>query len=360
MRKPFASLDDLVRRHVASSGPSGPSPLSRLVGFGANPGALDGYSFVPPGARGLVVILHGCQQDARGYDRGTGWTTLAEREGFAVLAPEQRGPNNPMRCFNWFDMERGRAEAESIAQMVRHLVAAEGLDARRVYVSGLSAGGAMANFLLAAHPALFAGGAVLAGLPFGAARTMEEALLAMRGGVRHAPREWGDLVRRASNHRGPWPSVSIWQGAADTTVAPRNAADLAAQWLDLHGITGAPRSSVTVDGARRLQWHDGAGRTAVEAWTLEGLAHGAPIGPGVEEAVRRGGVAGPFILDAGIHSTWHSAAAWGLADPERVIADAPEAAPRPREAPLMPDPLEWAQMSPEQAIERAMRLAGRQ
>jgi poly(3-hydroxybutyrate) depolymerase len=109
MRKPFTSLEDLVRKQRAGSRPAAqtlPSRLGQLSGFGTNPGGLDLFAHVPagltPGAA-LVVVLHGCKQDARGYDRGTGWSELAEREGFAVLAPEQRGQNNPGRCFNWFE-----------------------------------------------------------------------------------------------------------------------------------------------------------------------------------------------------------------------------------------------------------------
>lgn len=354
MRKPFAALDDLVRSRRAMARPM-PTALSRISDARDNPGALTGHEFVPPGARALVVALHGCRQDARGYDRGTGWTALAAREGFAVLAPDQNAPNNAWRCFNWFDDAQGAAEAASIVAMVEGMVARHGLDARRVFVTGLSAGGAMAARLLATHPGSFAGGAVLAGLPFGAAHDANGALAIMRDGAEAPAGGWAAPVRAATPHRGPWPRLSVWHGAMDRTVNPRNGAALVEQWLALHGVTWAPRSAEVVDGARLLRWHDAAGRPVVESWTVAALDHAAPIGPAVAEVRRRGGVPGPFILDAGIHSTWHIAAGWGLADPARVVEDAARPA-APTLAP-MPEPMEWARMSPAEVIEAAMRLA---
>ena len=119
--------------------------------------------------RALVVVLHGCGQTAAAYDFGTGWSTLAKRYGFALLMPEQQGANNANTCFNWFnpgDVARGRGEAASIRQMVARMVADHKIDPRRIYVTGLSAGGAMTSVMLATYPEVFAGGAIIAGLPY--------------------------------------------------------------------------------------------------------------------------------------------------------------------------------------------------
>src|SRR6187200_1501364 len=125
-----------------------PSRLSALDDFGANPGKLGAWFFAPEqaGSTPLVVVLHGCTQTAAGYDRGSGWSELAEAYGFAVVFPEQQRSNNANLCFNWFepgDTRRDAGEALSIAQMVDTMIKRHGLDQQRVYISGLSAGGAM-------------------------------------------------------------------------------------------------------------------------------------------------------------------------------------------------------------------------
>ncbi|MDU6748463.1 MAG: PHB depolymerase family esterase, partial [Bradyrhizobium sp.] len=114
----------------------------------------------------LVVVLHGCGQGAVDYDLGAGWSTLAKHFGFALLLPEQQRINNPQRCFNWFqseDITRGQGEVASIREMIARMVADCAIDPRRIFVTGLSAGGAMTMAMLSAHPDIFAAGAVIAG-----------------------------------------------------------------------------------------------------------------------------------------------------------------------------------------------------
>ena len=140
-----------------------PIRLREVSDFGVNPGNLRMFAYVPrqpPSSPALIVVLHGCLQTAAGYDYGAGWSTLADRYGFALLFPEQRQENNPQRCFNWFrpeDSERDQGEALSIRQMVERMIRAHGIDRRRVFVTGLSAGGAMTSVLLATYPEVFFG-----------------------------------------------------------------------------------------------------------------------------------------------------------------------------------------------------------
>jgi poly(3-hydroxybutyrate) depolymerase len=125
--------------------------------------------------------------------------------------------------------------------MVAHMLATHRLDPARVFVTGLSAGGAMAAVMLATHPEVFAAGAIIAGLPYGAAASMQEAFEAMASGRPRTAIAWAAQVRAAApHHSGPWPRVSIWQGEADTTVRPVNAGELLKQWTALHGLSGAP------------------------------------------------------------------------------------------------------------------------
>lgn len=292
--------------------------LAELTDFGSNPGSLRALRFVPddlaPGAA-LVVVLHGCTQTATGYDHGSGWSRLAEEQGFAVLLPEQQRANNPNLCFNWFaaaDARRDRGEALSIVQMVAAMVRQHGIDPARIFVTGLSAGGAMTAVMLATYPELFAGGAVIAGLPYGTAWSVQDALTRMRGQGVPRSAELADLVTNASTHDGRWPTISIWHGDADTTVAPANAEALVAQWRSLHGIDSIAPETQTSAGHQRRAWRDRDGRDVVEAYIVRGMGHGTPLKTGGDDGC---GASGPYMLDVGLSSTRLIATGWGLIDP---------------------------------------------
>ena len=292
--------------------------LSEVTAFGSNPGHLRMLKLVPPGLRALsplVVVLHGCGQTAHDINHGLGWSALAYECGFALLFPEQRRSNNAQRGFNWFrpaDSTRGSGEALSIVQMVQHLIKDQGLDRRRVYVTGLSAGGAMACALLAAYPDVFAGGAILAGLPFGVASNLWGALAAMKGKVNRSSSELGDKVRAASPHWGRWPTLSIWHGSSDKTVAPSNADAIIRQWCDVHGLCEERAIETRVAGKTRRLWCDDAGLPVIERFIIPGMGHGAPV-DALGTSGYAYGAAAPFFEDHGISSTYHMAKFWGLA-----------------------------------------------
>jgi len=304
-------------------------------GFGGNPGALRMFTFVPPdlpAGSPLVVVLHGCSQTAAGYDLGAGWSTLAKRYGFALLLPEQQRANNPNGCFNWFqpgDIERGQGEPLSIRQMIENMVAAHGVDRRRVFITGLSAGGAMTSVMLATYPDVFAGGAIIAGLPYGAATNVQQALASMSQCPPRSARAWGDLVRGASpdssshkekssshkkdsssHQKESWPRLSVWHGGADTTVVPSNADEILKQWTNVHALDIAPSFTEVVDGFPRQVWRGAGGEDVIESFTIPSMAHGAPLAVG--EDCDQCGKAGAFLLDVGISSSYHIAKFWGL------------------------------------------------
>jgi len=270
-----------------------------------------------------VVVLHGCRQTAEGYAAGAGWLTLADRFGFAVLCPEQVAANNAYCCFNWFepgDIARDRGEAASIRQMITWMLADGRLDRTKVFVTGLSAGGAMTNVMLAAYPEVFAGGAPIAGLPYGAASDAREAFGAMLQGARHLPDVWGDHVRAASSYRGPWPKVSVWHGDADTTVKPENGEAVALQWADVHGLPAHPGTTESDSRVERSVWLDGRGLPVVERIVVHGLGHGAPLATHGPDGC---GEAGPFLLEAGVSSSLQIAKFWGVANAVRARAAKP-------------------------------------
>jgi poly(hydroxyalkanoate) depolymerase family esterase len=274
------------------------------------------FRYVPaglPAGRPVVVALHGCTQNATAYGTGSGWTQLADRLGFSVVLPEQQSANNLNKCFNWFergDTTRGQGEAESIAQMVRRTIADTGANAARVHVTGLSAGGAMTAVMLATYPEMFAGGGVVAGIAYRCAASMIDAFSCMYPGKNLTPATLGGAVRAASSHTGPWPTVSVFQGSADYTVAPANATELVEQWTNVHGIPATPTSTDTVAGYPHARYAAG-GRTVVETYTITGMGHGQPLDPGTGSA--QCGTAGAFMLDVNLCAAWHMGAAWNLA-----------------------------------------------
>ena len=292
------------------------SELQEVTGFGSNPGNARMFAYVPERRTrkpALVVALHGCTQSAASYDRGSGWSSLADELGFVVVYPEQQRSNNPQGCFSWFvpgDIARDCGEALSIRQMVDHAIHTFGVDKGRVFVTGLSAGGAMASAMLATYPDVFSGGAIIAGLPYGCATTTEEAFAAMFGNRTSAQGASGDRVRSASQYRGPWPRISVWHGSADPIVKASNAEEIIRQWADVHDLSTTPSHEEFVRGHSRRVWHDANGQAVIEAYTINGMVHGVPIATGTD--VEDCGTTGPFFFDVGISSTRHIARFWGL------------------------------------------------
>ena len=329
------------------------SPLVEVKGFGRNPGDLKMFAFVPTKLqqpRALVVVLHGCGQTAAGYDLGAGWSTLAKHYGFALVMPEQQASNNANGCFNWFspeDTARDRGEAGSIRQMIAHMVTDYGIDPRRVFITGLSAGGAMTSTMLATYPDAFAAGAIIAGLPFGVASNVRDALLGMRASPSRPAEKLGDLVRKASNHKGPWPKLSVWHGSADRTVNPGNADEIVKQWLDVHNLPPEPMSEVMVDGHPRQVWWNTDGETIIESYTITDMAHGTPLGKAEND--HSYGAQGAFMIEAGISSSYHIAKFFGLTDwikkAKTAALDSPSAKLIPAVSPISAAPAQMPDLS---------------
>lgn len=231
--------------------------LTDLKEFGADPGALHADTYIPKNFSKngpLVVVLHGSTQSAEGYDLESGWSALADECGIALLYPEQRKINNPISSFNWFksgDSRRGEGEPLSIRHMIKQVVEDHDIDPERVFITGMSSGGAMTSVMLATYPEVFAGGAIIAGLPYRSADNLMEAVVRMKGFGGPSDSKLDELVRGASIFDGPWPTISVWHGGSDATVARSNADSIVRQWQKVHNAEGPPTRVEEVDGFPR-------------------------------------------------------------------------------------------------------------
>ena len=238
--------------------------------------------FVPSGAGGnaplpLVVMLHGCKQNPDDFAAGTGMNELAQQQGFLVLYPAQSSQANPAGCWNWFKHNhqgRSSGEAAVIASMTQAVLAQHGGDPDRVYIAGLSAGGAMASLVAAANPELFAAVGVHSGLAPGAAQNLPEGLAAMREGAAARP---GLAAAPRPTLRVP---TIVFHGDRDTTVHPKNGEQVVAAALAgaLQRGSQSAREPVQEQGAsaqgqRYTRTVHGEAPAVVEHWLLRGAGH---------------------------------------------------------------------------------------
>jgi poly(hydroxyalkanoate) depolymerase family esterase len=245
-------------------------------------GRRDYKLYVPSGAHGqklpLIVMLHGCTQSPDDFAAGTRMNEIAEERTCFVLYPAQPAAANPSKCWNWFkpgDPRRGRGEPALIAGITRQVMRDHAVDPRRVYVAGLSAGGAAAAVMAATYPDLYAAVGVHSGLACGAARDLSSAFAAMRQGSAGAPPA-GASARTV-------PAI-IFHGDRDGTVHPSNGDHLVAQataGADLRVRSERGRAPGG-HAYRRMVYADASGREVVEQWVVHGAGHawfgGSPTG----------------------------------------------------------------------------------
>ena len=227
--------------------------------------------YVPPGAgdrpRPLVVMLHGCTQDADDFAAGTAMDEAARAQGFYVLYPIQPRESNPQKCWNWFKhnhQQHGRGEPSILAGMTRSVIDAHNIDTRRVYTAGLSAGGAMAAILASAYPELFAAAGVHSGLAPGAASDLPSALAAMKGkGLAGAARSGNGVP------------MIVFHGDRDATVHPVNAQAVAtasagaSARIETRPVPGAGGKR----GSTCHVYRTAAGEVIAERWEIHGAGH---------------------------------------------------------------------------------------
>jgi poly(hydroxyalkanoate) depolymerase family esterase len=275
-------------------------------------GQRDWRLYVPPAYTGqampLVVMLHGCTQDPDDFAVGTGMDEAARREGFFVLYPAQAQSANPQRCWNWFKhnhQERDRGEPALIAGLTREVMAKYGVDPSRVYVAGLSAGGAMAAILGQTYPDIYAAVGVHSGLAAGAANDLPSALAAMQGGTGGIGSGAASMAtsqglanlpglrlvgqtspakgRPAARNKHVSVPTIVFHGDRDHTVHPVNADHVVAACVPAHGEAAANDAAArfSEEKARspngrtytRRTHADGSGRQVAEHWMVHGAGH---------------------------------------------------------------------------------------
>lgn len=297
--------------HAAGSSPDLEEDKSFEYDHLLNPANLKMFAYVPAKVKDgtesvpLVVLLHGCGQTAADYFRPTGWKKLADEMGFVLLLPEQPKmvlgltglpKGSPATCFTWWEPDRGNKETRSIMNMVRRLIDRTDvkLDPSRIFVTGLSAGAGMTVDLAALYPTCFAGAAPIAGLPYycaqGPAKAVSECMLA-KTPPRWPPDDdhWSKRLERACRgdcpkDPGSWPRMSLWQGAGDQIVSPRNLDILMHQWTSVHDADESAKPELLERGDYLIEhkkFLDGNKRVVVETWLISGkgkrAGHVVPI-----------------------------------------------------------------------------------
>lgn len=216
----------------------------------------------------LVVMLHGCSQSPEDFAAGTRMNDFAERNGFLACYPGQVSAANSSKCWNWFnsgDQRRGGGEPSLIAGITRDVMAHHAVDPARVYVAGLSAGGALAATMGQTYPDLYAAVGVHSGLACGAAHDMSSAFAAMRQGG-------GARACQGSPARVP---VIVFHGDRDSTVNPVNGDEVAAQTIHAESMRAETEDGRVPGGHgyRCTRFRDAAGRVLVEQWSIHGAGH---------------------------------------------------------------------------------------
>ena len=262
----------------------------------------------------LVVVLHGCGENAKSVSELTGWNKLSDLNSFIVLYPQQKFINNPNLCFNWFlkrDIEKGQGECESIFQMISFVRKHFPIDSNKIFITGLSAGAAMSVVLAATHPELFKGAAIFAGCAY---KISNNEVSAMLGKYVSKERLTKDVIEQNPDYKGLYPPLLIYQGLNDPIVNFENANHLINQWSGINNTDTIPEKIETtfmgIEDITRYEYQDSLARTTVIYYEVKKLGHRLLIKSGKED--NEGGQIGILGVDKGYHSTFETAKEFGL------------------------------------------------
>ncbi len=297
--------------------------LFQVNNFGYNPGNLKMFNYFNKEynknePEPLVVVLHGCSQNANDVADLTGWNKLADINNFIVLYPQQKFSNNSNLCFNWFkskDIDKGEGECESIYQMINYVTENYNVDKNKIFITGLSAGAAMSMALLATHPQTFSAGAIFAGTAYRIANNPATAMSVMFGNRHISNLELAHkVVMQNVEFKGHYPKIVIYQGQNDPVVNRKNASFIISQWSTLCKMDTIPDKIDTnyknIKDITRFEYQNGDSLTNIIYYEIKNLGHRLLVKPGKNND--EGGKTGLFGLDKGFHSTYQTAIDFGL------------------------------------------------
>jgi poly(hydroxyalkanoate) depolymerase family esterase len=288
--------------------------LVEITDFGANKGNLEMYVYKPINNNikvPLVVVLHGCVQTANEIAEQSGWNTLADSNNFMVIYPQQKVENNLNKCFNWYensDILKNDGESETIKEMIQYTIQNFDIDPSNIFVTGISAGGAMTNVLMANYPNMFKSGAVLSGIPFKAANDLATAYSAMQGKIEKTNEEWAAAISDNNpNYEGNYPKVAIFHGTDDAFVNIKNAEIIEMQWKGIHKIESEPTIIPEFNGnndiAETTYFKNNC--PVIIKYEINNLGHAMAVDPGTEK--QQGGNVARFSADKNFHTTYWTA-----------------------------------------------------
>jgi poly(hydroxyalkanoate) depolymerase family esterase len=280
-----------------------------LKSFNENPGNLSASYFSPNSEHpNIVVLLHGCVQEGESFAKKSGLLSLAKKHEFALLMPQQSLDNNIKRCFNWYsanDYTKDEGENLSIKNMI--ITLKQQLGSERIYIIGLSGGGAMASSMLVNYPELFNAGAVVAGIPFPCANGLITAISCMKNGPSQTADNLTLLVNEINPQRSIWPKISVWTGENDAIVNPLNSSALADHWASLSGIIAKPKVT-DLTGYTLTEWKNKQKETQVELIVVANRGHGMMVNPNEIN----GGETADYLLESPISTAKHIIGFWQL------------------------------------------------
>jgi poly(hydroxyalkanoate) depolymerase family esterase len=295
--------------------------LIEISDFGSNPGNLEMFLHVSKNHKSknsLVVVLHGCTQDASSISVQSGWNKLSDKQGFSVLYPQQKKRNNPNDCFNWFqkkDIDKDHGEVFSIKQMIDYAIDSLKLNRDSIFVYGLSAGAAMGVALMADYPSTFQMGAILAGGPFYSATNPMKALGTLLSPSKKSGKDWSKFVfKQHQDSIKKFPKLIVIHGRGDQVVNIENSRQLILQWADLHQISPIPTDTIYDFNGHNdfvnFVYKDSAKNELISFLEVRYLGHELMVDPG--EGAGQGGKTGLFSKDKDFFSTYWIASKFGL------------------------------------------------